>query len=121
MFRLSPRSSQKGKAGSAPRSTPDGTNVETPLINHGEIFDYGTNTIQGQSSTTSSPKDKPALFNRGLIMIYLNYASLCFLDMGYSALLPLFYSTSIPLGGLGLDPYNIGITLGTFGDRKSVV
>ena len=48
-------------------------------------------------------------------MIYLNYAALAFLDMGYNALLPLFYSTSIPLGGLGLDPYNIGITLGSFG------
>ena len=95
--------------------------METPLINHGESLDYGTTTVQGQSSTTSSPKDKPALFNRGLIMIYLNFASLSFLDMGYSALLPLFYSTSIPLGGLGLDPYNIGITLGTFGCVNAMV
>ena len=54
-------------------------------------------------------------------MIYLNYASLCFLDMGYSALLPLFYSTSIPLGGLGLDPYYIRITLGTFGCVNAIV
>ena len=47
--------------------------------------------------------------------------TLCFLDMEYSALLPLFYSTSIPLGGLGLDPYYIGITLGTFGCVNAIV
>jgi hypothetical protein len=117
----------KRKAESAPRSTsiPDGTNVETPLINNGESLDYGTTTVQGQSSpsesNSTSPKDKPALFNRGLIIIYLNYASLCFLDMGYTALLPLFYSTSIPLGGVGLDPYYIGITLGSFGCVNAIV
>ena len=31
------------------------------------------------------------------------------------ALLPLFYSTPIELGGLGLDPSTIGLLLGTFG------
>ena len=54
-------------------------------------------------------------------MIYLNFASLSFLDMGHSALLPLFYSTSIPSGGLGLDPYKIGITLGSFGCINAIV
>ena len=54
-------------------------------------------------------------------MIYLNYASLSFLEMGYGSLLPLFYSTSIPLGGVGLDPYMIGITLGTFGGVNAIV
>lgn len=113
--------------GVSPYSTliPDGTTVKTPLINHGESLDYGTTTVQVQSSpsdsTTTSPEDKPALFNRGLIMIYLNFASLSFLDMGYSALLPLFYSSSIPLGGLGLDPYIIGITLGSFGCTNAIV
>jgi hypothetical protein len=118
---------KKTENGVSPRGTsiPDGTTVKTPLINHGESLDYGTTTVQGQSSpsesATTSPKDKPALFNRGLIMIYLNFASLSFLDMGYSALLPLFYSTSIPLGGVGLDPYNIGITLGSFGCVNAIV
>jgi hypothetical protein len=108
-------------------SIPDETtaSVKTPLINHGENLDYGTTTVQGQSSpsefTITSPKDKPALFNRGLIIIYLNYASLSFLEMGYGSLLPLFYSTSIPLGGVGLDPYMIGITMGSFGGVNAIV
>lgn len=106
-------------------STPDGTTVETPLLSHGESLDYGTSTVQVQSSssesTITSPEDKPALFNRGLIMIYLNFASLSFLDMGHSALLPLFYSSSIQSGGLGLDPYKIGITLGSFGCVNAIV
>ena len=54
-------------------------------------------------------------------MIYLNFAVLSFLDMGYSAISPLFYSTSIPLGGVGLDPYKIGITMGTFGFVNAIV
>ena len=42
------------------------------------------------------------------------------LDMGYFVLLPLFYSTSIPLGSLGLDLFIIGITFGTFGCINAV-
>ena len=102
--------------------------VETPLINHGESLDYGTTTattVQVQSSpsasTTTVAEEKPPLLNRGLIMIYLNLASLAFCDMGHFVLLPLFYSTSIPLGGLGLDPYKIGITLGSFGFINAIV
>ncbi|KAF8813375.1 major facilitator superfamily multidrug-resistance, DHA1 sub-family [Phlegmacium glaucopus] len=102
--------------------------IESPLINHGERLDYGTTTDQVQSSTsspsetsTTSPENKPALLNRGLIMIYLNIVSLAFIDMGHFVLLPLFYSTSIQLGGLGLDPYLIGITLGSFGCVNAVV
>ena len=106
-------------------SIPDEATVKTPLINHGESLDYGTTTVEAQSSpsgsTITSPKDKPLLFNRGLIIIYLNFATLSFLDIGYSALLPLFYSTSIPLGGVGLDPYKIGIILGTFGCLNAIV
>ena len=38
-----------------------------------------------------------------------------FIDMCHSSLLPLMWSTSISLGGLGLDPYHIGVTMGTYG------
>ena len=40
---------------------------------------------------------------------------LAFTDMSYMALLPLIYSTFIPLGGLGFSPYQIGLIMGTFG------
>ena len=54
-------------------------------------------------------------------MIYVNFATLSFLSMGYSALQPLFYSTSIPLGGVGLDPYMIGIIMGSFGCANAIL
>ena len=41
--------------------------------------------------------------------------------MAHFVLLPLFYSTSIPLGGLGLNPFIIGITFGTFGCINAVI
>ena len=93
----------------------DGT-IETPLMDHGERLDYGTTTVQSSPSefTMTNPDNKP-LLDRGLMMIYLNLVSLSFLDMSHFVLLPLFYSTSIPLGGLGLDPLRIGIVLGSFG------
>ena len=123
---------KKGKGNGvsrSPRGTSesilDGTTVETPLIHHGESLGYGTTTSEVQlspsESTITIPTDKPVLFDRGLIMIYINFAILSFLDMGFSALLPLFYSTSIPLGGVGLDPYKIGVILGSFGIVNAIV
>ena len=119
---------KKGKGkGVSPRgaSIPDRTTIETPLINHGGSLGYGTTIVEVQpppsESTTTIPTDKPVLFDRGLIMIYLNFAALSFLDMGFSALLPLFYSTSIPLGGVGLDPYKIGIIMGSFGCVNAIL
>ena len=101
---------------------PDET-LETPLINHEERFDYGTITPQPSpsESTTTIPENKPTLFNRGLIIIYFNYACLSFLDMSHVVLLPLLYSTSISSGGPDLDPFNIGIALGSFGCVNAIL
>ena len=110
---------------------PDAT-AKTSLINHGERFDYGATdtTEQHQSSSSSNseydfssrPEGHASSFlSRGLLFVYLNYAALSFLDMGFFVLLPLFYSTSIPLGGLGLDPFTIGVTFGTFGCINAVI
>ncbi|KAH9902985.1 MFS general substrate transporter [Cubamyces lactineus] len=44
-----------------------------------------------------------------------NYASLAFLEIAYRAVQPLFFSTPVELGGLGLPPSTIGIILGSFG------
>jgi hypothetical protein len=37
------------------------------------------------------------------------------------ALLPLMWSTPIPLGGLGLEPFRIGVALGSFGLASALV
>ena len=118
---------QLNEAASDDIITPDAT-AKTSLIDHGERLDYGATDITESSSSSSSeydssrPESRPSSFlTRGLVFIYLNYAALSFLDMGYFALLPLFYSTSISLGGLGLDPFIIGITFGTFGCISAVI
>jgi len=54
-------------------------------------------------------------------MTLANHIVLTFLDMCHAVLLPLVYSTSIPLGGLGLDPFHIGATLGTYGCINSII
>ena len=41
--------------------------------------------------------------------------------MSNSALLPLMYSTSISLGGLGLDPFRIGSILGVYGFINAII
>lgn len=41
--------------------------------------------------------------------------SLAFLDISVNALLPLFFHMSIDMGGVGLDPANIGYIMGLYG------
>jgi MFS family permease len=50
-----------------------------------------------------------------------NYAFLAFDDMCVQVLLPLVFSTSIPLGGLGFDHYRIGTIVGAWGFTNAFV
>jgi len=50
-----------------------------------------------------------------------NYAGLGLVDIALSALLPLFYSSSINNGGLGLDPFTIGTIIGSYGIVKGTL
>ncbi|KAJ7199167.1 major facilitator superfamily domain-containing protein [Mycena pura] len=50
-----------------------------------------------------------------LVIPLLNYGFYCFLSTAYQVLFPLMYSTSIPNGGLGFNPYQIGVTRGVWG------
>ncbi|KAI0058969.1 MFS general substrate transporter [Artomyces pyxidatus] len=55
------------------------------------------------------------LLTRPVVVSISNYAVLALLEIALYALLPLFYSTPIELGGLGLTPAFIGMCMGTFG------
>ncbi|KAG5644660.1 hypothetical protein DXG03_008042 [Asterophora parasitica] len=55
------------------------------------------------------------LLSRELVIAITCHGLIAFLDQSHSVLLPLMLSTSIPLGGLGFDPYTIGLTMGTWG------
>lgn len=50
----------------------------------------------------------------GVTTAVANYAAISILEIAFYSLLPLFYSTSIDGGGLGLTPSKIGTLLGGF-------
>jgi MFS family permease len=50
-----------------------------------------------------------------------NYGFLAFIDMCIQVLLPLVYSTSISMGGLGFDAYRIGTIMGAWGFINAIV
>lgn len=102
-----------------------------PNENSINAVNYGSTNITPQSvdaepatqSSLSGATEAPPLLRTLLvprIMITMaSYGFLAFVDKSVQALLPLVCSTSIPLGGLGLDPYRIGIIMGTLGSISS--
>ncbi|KAI0364963.1 MFS general substrate transporter [Pilatotrama ljubarskyi] len=69
---------------------------------------------QKQDSEDAPPPLRKVLTRRVLISI-ANYGALALIEVAFIAVLPLYLSTPIPLGGLGLDPPAIGLIIGTFG------
>ncbi len=61
-----------------------------------------------------------ALLTRPVLWSIANYAALAFMEIAYRAIQPLFFSTPVELGGLGLPPSTIGIILGSFGVMDGV-
>jgi len=61
-----------------------------------------------------------ALLTRRVIIAAGNYASLSLVDISFRAIQPLFLSTPIHLGGLGLPPATIGKLLSTYGILNGV-
>lgn len=56
-----------------------------------------------------------SLLTRPIIMSIINYGFLAFIDQCFEVLMPLMYSSSISLGGLGFNSFTIGIILGVCG------
>lgn len=55
------------------------------------------------------------ILNRNLVLAIGNYCAVAFLSMGLTVLMPLMWSTSILIGGLGMSPYQIGTILSVWG------
>ena len=55
------------------------------------------------------------LTQRRVLLCVTNHAALSFVNISYRAIRPLFFSTPISDGGLGLDPPSIGKILACFG------
>lgn len=93
---------------------------ETSLIGDCQNQNYGTESSQ---RIAKAPRSSGILsvLTGPLLVVFLNHIFLTFLDMSHNVLIPLMYSTSVSLGGLGLDPFHIGAILGAFGCVNSVV
>ncbi|KAK7442463.1 hypothetical protein VKT23_016060 [Stygiomarasmius scandens] len=93
-------------------------NSRTPLIRSGRPR-YGS-TASDTTITEQSPPTKPTVpsyaevFTPRLKTVLVNNCFLTFTEMCYSVLIPLVYSTSIPVGGLGFPPHTIGLIMGLF-------
>ncbi|KAF8896545.1 member of major facilitator superfamily multidrug-resistance, DHA1 sub-family [Infundibulicybe gibba] len=74
-------------------------------------------TPPGQIDTATAEKPLPLrlLLTPRVIIAAGNYASLSLVDIAFRAVQPLFMSTPIKLGGLGLPPSTIGNLLSIFG------
>ena len=55
------------------------------------------------------------MLTRPVVLSVANYGALALADIAFIAFLPLFLSTPIALGGLGLAPAAIGAILGSLG------
>ncbi|EIN04032.1 member of major facilitator multidrug-resistance DHA1 sub-family [Punctularia strigosozonata HHB-11173 SS5] len=67
------------------------------------------------ASDDYTPLPFRALLTFPVLVSAANYASLSLVDIAFRAIQPLFLSTPIALGGLGLPPHRIGAILSAFG------
>jgi hypothetical protein len=107
------------KRNRTPSDEIDGSQIteESRLLHPGYGIDHTSESPENDSSNSGYR----IILTRPLLMTLTNHVFLTFLDMCQTVLLPLMYSTSIPLGGLGLDPFHIGAALGIFGCVNSLI
>lgn len=72
-------------------------------------------TSQRAKTDHSKPLPLRSLLIPRVIIAAGNYAALSFLDIAFRAVQPLFFATPLELGGLGLDPPQIGNILAIYG------
>ncbi|KAH9954790.1 MFS general substrate transporter [Lactifluus volemus] len=84
---------------------------------------------QQRSSSAEIPESDDAerpyplrrlMTRRVVVLAMINYGTLSLVEVSYRAILPLFFSTPVNRGGLGLDPPAIGKILACFGILNSV-
>ncbi|GLB44900.1 putative major facilitator superfamily protein [Lyophyllum shimeji] len=97
-------------------SAPLMDNVEQDL-GYGSTGSYAPAPTDGFKADIADLEPPPlrVLLTRELVIAIICHGFIAFLDQSHGVMLPLMLSTSIPLGGLGFDPYTIGMTMGTWG------
>ncbi|KAF8069881.1 major facilitator superfamily domain-containing protein [Lyophyllum atratum] len=80
------------------------------------VADYETHS----KSEDFTPPPFLSLLTGSLLIPLINHTFFSFLDQVQQVLLPLMLSTSIPLGGLGFEPFTIGMVMGTWGILNAI-
>ncbi|TFK75082.1 MFS general substrate transporter [Pluteus cervinus] len=90
---------------------------KSPILSPGpsEPSSSSSSLHENTSSDDGKPLPLRSLLTRNVILAAGNYASLSLVDIAYRAIQPVFLSTPIELGGLGLPPSSIGNVLSFFG------
>ncbi|KAK0193454.1 major facilitator superfamily multidrug-resistance, DHA1 sub-family [Armillaria mellea] len=101
---------------------------ETCLIANSTGPDYGstnTTTVASDDAVSDSVHSQPPSMREVLgtqfLRVLMNYTFLSFVGTAYDALMPLMYSTSIPVGGLGFSPFQIGQIMSAWGLTNAIV
>lgn len=89
----------------------------TPDAQQGSMID---NDVDFARVVEEKPLPLRSLLTRRVIIASGNYAMLSLVDIAFRAIQPLFLSTPIHLGGLGLPPSTIGNLLSIFGVLNGV-
>ncbi|KAJ3723421.1 member of major facilitator superfamily multidrug-resistance, DHA1 sub-family [Lentinula raphanica] len=71
-------------------------------------------------SVEAPPSTIDLLRDPRMMISLLGMGFLAFTDMSYQVLIPLIYTTSVPVGGLGLSPYQVGLIMGIFGFANGI-
>ncbi len=72
-------------------------------------------------SVHSQPPNMREVLGTQFLRVLMNYTFIMFIGTAYDALMPLMYSTSIPVGGLGFSPFQIGQILSAWGLINAIV
>jgi hypothetical protein len=82
--------------------------LNPPRVREGEVLD-------GPVKDREEPLPLRALLTRPVMVSVLNYCVIALLDLMAVTLIPLVWSTSVELGGLGISPASIGLWIGGYG------
>ncbi|KAG7444819.1 MFS general substrate transporter [Guyanagaster necrorhizus] len=99
---------------------------ETSLISSSTNADYGSVATAAtddavSDSIPSQPPSMREVLGTQFLRVLMNYTFISFVETSYDALIPLMYSTSIPVGGLGFSPFQIGQILSIWGLTNAIV
>ena len=79
--------------------------------------------LNGSFGAQGEQQEPPpnTLFTRPVLLTVANYGALSFLETGNWIVLPLVYTASIQLGGLGLDPTIMGACMAVWGIMRGLL